>query len=193
MDADREHPTRRGTARAFIAAAAVALVMGAPATIRAAGTGNAPERGDDKTASMPAAKAAADGHGWYDNGVWRSLAVDATLRAEPGAATGKSLVLRRVSGPVKAAEPGEVVLRDDAGRARALPGGVLLVAPPGDEAATRALLARHGLTGARRIAGALWRVDAAPGLASLALANRLATSGEFVSAQPDWWLERVTK
>jgi len=184
----RTAPRRAVSALTFL----LVLQVGAAA---AAGGPDAPvEKPTAAALPVAAAKGPGDGPGWYDGRTWRPLTLEPALRAESGAAVGKTVVLRRAVGPVKDSDPAAVVLRDDAGRARVLPGGVLVVlARTLDDEAARALLARHGLAGARRIADGLWRADAPAGLASLEIANRLATSGDFESAQPDWWVERVRK
>jgi len=86
------------------------------------------------------------------------------------------------------------ILRDETGRARALPGGVLLTfARPVAEADARALFARYGVTDAQPIGERIWLVPTAPGLAALDLADRLAASGAFASAAPNWWAPPALK
>jgi hypothetical protein len=187
-------PTRAAPRRALRALAFVLTLQAAAASAVGGGPGAPVEKPTSGASPAAAAKGPGDGPGWYDGRTWRPLTLEPSLRAESGAAVGKTVVLRRVAGPVKEGDPGAVVLRDDSGRARVLPGGVLVVlARPLDDEAARTLLARHGLPGARRIADGLWRADTPAGLASLEVANRLATSGDFGSAQPDWWVERVRK
>ena len=62
-----------------------------------------------------------------------------------------------------------------------------------DEPAARALLAAHDARPTRRLGERAWLVEAAAGLASLELANRLAGTGAFASASPNWWVERALK
>lgn len=149
----------------------------------------------DKPASL--AKRPAAGLVWNDAGVRRPLFLDTGLRADfsPGL-SGKAAVLRRADGPLKdvSVTLQSPVLRDESGRARALPGGVLLVIDAAlDDTAARALIERHAAVPVRRIAGPVWLVASPPGLASLDLANRLADAGAFGSAQPNWWVERPLK
>jgi hypothetical protein len=126
--------------------------------------------------------------GWYDGDRWRPLTrvphrvVDFTPR--PG-------------DRVPVIEPGtpdtlrSPVLRDESGRLRALPGGVLVqLRRPLPPEQAQALLQGAGLAPTRAINDTLWLVDSPLGLASLQLANRLHRSGQFASAQPSWWLER---
>jgi hypothetical protein len=149
----------------------------------------------DKPASV--AKRPAAGLVWIDAGVRRPLFLDTGLRADfSPTQAGKAGVLRRADGPLKDVPSmlQSPVLRDESGRARALPGGVLLVIDAAlDDAAARALIERHGAVAVRRVAGPVWLVASPPGLASLDLANRLAETGVFGSAQPNWWVERPKK
>jgi len=147
-------------------------------------------------AALAGAKRVAASHGWFDGPTWRPLTLDPSLRADFSGATGKSVALRPSAGPLKQVPDAQQspVLRDETGRARALPGGVLVVlAQPLDEAAVRGLLERHAAAAPRRINDRTWRIEAPAGLASLELANRLAASGVFAAVQPDWWVERIRK
>jgi hypothetical protein len=135
-------------------------------------------------------------HVWHDGGVERALVRVPSLEAD------FSPVQAGAAGPIRPAGSAAAgaaafvspVLRDDAGRLRALPGGVLVVLrAPLDETAARALLARAGVEPAARLSATLWRVQGPVGLGSLELANRLHASGLFASAQPDWWVERTRK
>jgi hypothetical protein len=143
------------------------------------------------------AKRVAPTHAWEDGGARRGLWLDASVRADfSPALAGRGTVLRQSAGPLKDVPDAlqSPVLRDESGRARALPGGVLVVfAEPADDAAVRALIASHGANVARRVNETTWLVASPPGLASLELANRLAATGAFASAQPNWWTERVRK
>jgi hypothetical protein len=58
------------------------------------------------------------------------------------------------------------------------------------EAASQALFRQQGVQASRRLSPTVWLIEAPAGLPSLALANRLETSGDFASAQPNWWMER---
>jgi hypothetical protein len=143
------------------------------------------------------AKRPAPTHAWTDGATVRALTLDPRLRADFSSGTGvRRAVLREAAGPLKDVSGAlqSPVLRDESGRARALPGGVVVTfdgAP--DEAAARALLARHGAAAARPLSPGAWLVESPAGLASLELANRLAASGAFASAQPNWWVERTLK
>ena len=46
---------------------------------------------------------------------------------------------------------------------------------------------------ARPLSPRAWLVESPAGLASLELANRLAATGAFAGAQPNWWVERALK
>ena len=50
-----------------------------------------------------------------------------------------------------------------------------------------------GLTPLRQSGERMWLVESPVGIASLDLANRLGTSGEFEFVQPNWWQPRTTK
>jgi hypothetical protein len=121
---------------------------------------------------------------------------DTSLEADFSTSIGKSAsVLRPAGSATKAAAPlVSPVLRDDTGRARALPGGVLVVMKhPVDEVAARALIARAGAVPVRRVAETIWLLEGPTGLGSLELAERLHETGVFASAQPNWWIERSLK
>lgn len=86
------------------------------------------------------------------------------------------------------------VFVDAGGRARALPGGVIVAFADGITAdAANVELAALGVTPLRRIGERMWLVESAPGLAALELAGRLNTSGRFAFVQPNWWQPRTTK
>ena len=198
MDADPLSRPSRRAARGLAPALVLALVLAPHAgAASAAAAGGAPapvEKPSAGAAASTASKRPGEGPGWYDGRTWRPLAVEPALRAESGAAVGKTLVLRRVAGPVKDADPAAVVLRDDSGRVRALPGGVLVVLrAPLPEAEARALIGRAGATPARALSPSMWVVEGPVGLGSLELANRLHASGAFAAAQPNWWVERTLK
>lgn len=185
MDADRRfRRVRPGAAVAGLLLAAACPVQALQDADPAAGTGAS-------GAAVPSAYA------WFDGGVRRPLAIVPSLRADfADVLRGGQGVLRPVLAVTKeAGGPFQSpVLRDESGRLRALPGGVLVVLETGgDEASARALLARHGAASARPVSGRTWLVEAPAGLASLELANRLASTGAFASAQPNWWVERVRK
>jgi hypothetical protein len=136
-------------------------------------------------------------HVWHDGATKRRLTLVPSVEADfsPGAARGAAVI--RPSGataPSAAAAFRSPVLRDEGGRLRALPGGVLVVLrAPLNETAARALIGRAGATPAQRLSDTLWRIEGPVGLGSLELAERLHASGLFASAQPDWWVERTLK
>ena len=148
---------------------------------------------------------------WYDRGARRALHVDSDWIADfagnaggtdrAGAArTGKSgSPLRPRDGVEKdsgalpsGASP---VYRDAGGAPRALPGGVIVRLRDADLRRARERLAAAGLKPIRANdpEGQTWLVESAPGLPALELANRLHESGEFESAEPNWWRPRVLK
>lgn len=187
---------RRPTFAAVAFAAALAAVA-APA--RAAGPPpGPPDTATIGTASKPGrlATKSAPTHAWHDGTAPRTLTLEPGWMADfspTGVAPGP--VLRRtdanVSAPAAFASP---VLRDDAGRLRALPGGVLVTThAPMDDASAALLLRRAGVGPGRRLGATLWLVEGPPGLASLEAANRLHGTGLFASAQPNWWVQRTTK
>lgn len=196
-------PAAAGTParRAFARAGVVVAVLGAtlPATVPAAApAGDAPATGIPLLSKPPAgAKRVAPTHAWADGPVTRGLTLDPRMQADfsPGP-DGRRAVLRESPGQLKDVSPAlqSPVLRDESGRARALPGGVVVTfAGAPDDAAARALLARHGETAVRRLPSGAWLVETPAGLVSLEVANRLAASGAFASAQPNWWVERALK
>jgi hypothetical protein len=86
------------------------------------------------------------------------------------------------------------VLRDESGRPRGLPGGVVVVLKtPMDEAAARALIGQAGAVALQALSDRLWLVQGPIGLGSLTLANQLQADGRFESAQPNWWMPRTRK
>jgi hypothetical protein len=179
------------TATALVAAAVFATASGG--TLAAA-----PEQAQLETLSKPVrakAKAAPPTLAWHDGVAKRGLTIDTSLEADfsPGAGDGR-ILKRAGTAPKSAATQVSPVLRDETGRPRALPGGVMVVlAAPADEAAGRALLVGNGATPVRRLSDTLWIVEGPVGLGSLELANRLQATGRFASAQPNWWVERTLK
>lgn len=151
----------------------------------------------------PAASATDATHYWYDGGRRRALRLDETLRAD--FAAGKAVPAGRMAPGGKAldatepeAAAGTVVFRDLDSPAvrRALPGGVILTThAPTDADTLQRRLAPHGLAVSRRLDadGTRWLVETPPGVAGLELANRLHESGDFASAEPNWWRERALK
>lgn len=183
MAADR--PTQ-----ALAAALLAAWAQGALATVGPA---------DPPTVAKPAraiAPKAAPTHTWHDGAASRALRLESGLQADfSPRAGGAAAVLRPAAATAKAADPlVSPVFRDDTGRLRALPGGVLVVLrEPLPEADARALIARSGATPARALSPTLWIVEGPVGLGSLELANRLHAGGAFAAAQPNWWVERTLK
>lgn len=152
------------------------------------------------TAAKPARSAravkTAPTHAWHDGATRRDLTLDATLEADFSPRAGRTDGVLQPAGTAPAAAAALVspVLRDDAGRARALPGGVLVILKaPLDDAAARALFERARATASRRVSDSVWLLEGPPGLASLALANQLHDGGLFESAQPNWWVQRTLK
>jgi hypothetical protein len=86
------------------------------------------------------------------------------------------------------------VLRDESGRPRSLPGGVVVVLKtPMDETGARALISQAGAIPLHALSDRLWLVQGPVGLGSLRLANQLQAAGLFESAQPNWWMPRTLK
>jgi hypothetical protein len=135
-------------------------------------------------------------HAWHEGGVRRTLRLESSLEADFSPRAGKASGPLRPAGaaPKSAAPLVSPVFRDEAGRLRALPGGVLVVLHAArSEADARALIARSGATPSRALSPTLWIVEAPAGLPALELANRLHASGLFAAAQPNWWVERTLK
>jgi len=195
MAADRT--VRRTARRAAWHGAAVAAISVATLIAALPAGAAAPDRPALDTVTKPvrAKSKAVPTHAWHDGTGKRALSIDTSLEADFSPAAGDDRVLRRAgSTPKSAASLVSPVLRDDAGRLRALPGGVIVVlASPADEAAGRALLVRNGASPVRRLSDTLWLVEGPVGLGSLELANRLQATGRFASAQPNWWVERTLK
>jgi hypothetical protein len=179
-----------------LAPLALAVVLALPATARATG----PERPTAtlaKPSRMAAMKAPADAAlAWHDGQTRRPLTVDPTLEADFSPSSGGTAPVLRPAGSATQAAAAFVspVLRDASGRARALPGGVLVqLAAPADDAEGRARIERAGARPARRLAETLWLVEGPVGLGSLELAERLRADGAFASVQPNWWVQRTLK
>jgi hypothetical protein len=142
-----------------------------------------------------AAKATDPSLSWHDGTHRRMLTLEPGLEADFTPRTGRSGVIQP-SGTASAASTAltSPVLRDETGRLRALPGGVLVtLKTPLDEAAARRLLAQAGVVPVRRVSESVWLVEAPTGLESLQLANRLHDSGMFLNAEPNWWSQRSRK
>ncbi|MFM1988852.1 MAG: hypothetical protein RJA99_1809 [Pseudomonadota bacterium] len=193
MASDRTSFPSRGASRPRLASALLALTHLTMLPMTADAAGKLPESQAGGKASL----AATPSHFWRDGATIRPLTLQSELQADfsPGP-QGKSSVLRPSTGVLKDVSPAlqSPVFRDESGRLRALPGGVLVVlaAPLADDAAT-ALIASHDARAVRRIGERTWLVESAAGLPSLELANRLAATGAFAAAQPNWWMERTRK
>jgi len=91
------------------------------------------------------------------------------------------------------------VFHDDAngsGPMRALPGNVIVYLNPSwNAAAINDWLAKRKLQTVKKldIGKNVYVIKSAPGLDALNLANELHSSGEVVSAMPDWWKEVSTR
>lgn len=199
MEADRSHLARPSGRDAAALALVAALAVVSPSADAAAPAGEPPVVSKPAAPGGALAKRAAPTHVWHDGERERALVLEPALRADfSGSFPGKAVVLRAApeGGVLKDVSPAlqSAVLRDEAGRARALPGGVLVVMREGTGTSDAyALLARHGAADARAINGRTWLASAPSGLASLELANRLAATGAFAAAQPNWWVERALK
>jgi len=126
--------------------------------------------------------------GWTENGRWRSLTLVPGMVADFTPRVGER------SATLRAGEPGAMsspVFRDDSGRLRALPGGVVVILKSAlNDTESQALFRQQGIQASRKLADTVWLIEASVGLPSLELANRLQASGAFASAQPNWWMER---
>jgi hypothetical protein len=145
----------------------------------------------------PGAAPSTGQHHWHSGSERRALRLDRALQADFSLARPeKSAVLRASGSPLKdvPAALQSPVFRDESGRPRALPGGVIvLFDAPLPEDAARATIERHGARIARRIGERTWLLASDPGMAALELANRLHATGAFAAAEPNWWIERTKK
>lgn len=86
------------------------------------------------------------------------------------------------------------VLRDAAGRAWGLPGGLIVTLHTAvSEEEGRAQLEAAGLVPEQRIAPNLWVVQSPAGLPSIEQANALNAKGLFADVVPNWWNKRTLK
>jgi len=183
---------RRAPVRALAAALAWTVLAGSAAAQGA-------DPADSVSAkSASGGKRAAPSHAWHDGGTRRPLVLESGWGADfSGALSGKSVAIRPAPGGALkdvSASLQSPVFRDEGGRLRALPGGVVVMVRDGlDEPAVRVLLASHDARATRRLGEHAWLVESAAGLRSLELANRLAATGAFVAARPNWWVERALK
>jgi hypothetical protein len=182
----------------FAGALVAALAWAALVPVATAQTGDASASDKDSAGKTALhAKRAAPSHAWHDGASRRTLVIESGLQADfSGALTGKSIALRPAAGALKDVSPSlqSPVFRDEGGRMRALPGGVVVMTRTTlDEPTARALLTAHDARPTRRLGERAWLVESAAGMASLELANRLAATGAFDAAQPNWWVERALK
>lgn len=187
--------TRRLAVRLMLAAAALCGTGVATASSPGAGPQDPSIVGTASKQPRFAGKVAPS-HWWRDGAVRRPLSIDRALEADFSPGLGKAAsVLRPAGSASKSAAPlVSPVLRDETGRARALPGGVLVVLKHAlDDDAARMLIAQAGAVPTRRVSDTIWLLEGPAGLGSLELANRLHETGAFASAQPDWWIERSLK
>lgn len=190
MAADRTPP------RALAPALALALALGVPVAAGASSPDPSPPLVSKPVRTGVVKATAAPALGWQDGAVRRPLVADPTLEADfTPRADGSVAVLRPAGSAARGASAlVSPVYRDEAGQARALPGGVLVVlrdAATEDEG--RARIERAGAKPVRRLSATLWLVEGPVGAGSLELADRLHGSGAFASAQPNWWVERTLK
>jgi len=154
--------------------------------------------------SSVAVKSVQTTHAWHDGTAFRTLSLDPTIEAyfplgllpqDRVPRPGGSSVLRPagITDRTQAAQISPV-LRDESGRPRSLPGGVVVVLKtPMDETGARALISQAGATPLHSLSDRLWLVQGPVGLGSLRLANQLQAAGLFESAQPNWWMPRALK
>ena len=151
-------------------------------------------------------------HHYYDGDQLRTITLDARWVADVNAANSQQqargagasgaagapahlITLRPADAPVPKQASGATspVYREGgslAGRAMALPGGVVVKLNPNwSDPQARAWAAAKGLTVEQRlnILGNWYVLQTAPGQAALELANALHQSGEVLSATPNWW------
>lgn len=84
----------------------------------------------------------------------------------------------------------------DGARKRTLPGGVIVYfKPEWTRLQISIWTAAQGLSSGQRLAIGpnVYVLQTAPGLAALAIANRIHQSGDVVSAEPNWWVEAQTR
>jgi hypothetical protein len=135
-------------------------------------------------------------HAWHDGTAIRMLSLDPTLEAHFAAGVLPQERVLRPAGSTgrDAAAQVSPVLRDESGRPRSLPGGVVVVLKtPMDETGARVLISQAGAIPLHALSDRLWLVQGPVGLGSLRLANQLQAAGLFESAQPNWWMPRTLK
>lgn len=193
----RPGPRRRILANAPAASLAAVLAVLPPTPALASDTAAPPAARVSKSVRPGTVQATpASPLAWHDGAVRRPLVVEPSLEADFTPRAGKDASPIRPVGTVAKSVSAltSPVLRDETGRLRALPGGVLVVlAAPLDDAGARVLIGRAGAVPVRALGASTWLVEAPAGLASLELANRLHATGLFASAQPNWWVARTLK
>lgn len=86
------------------------------------------------------------------------------------------------------------VLRDAAGRAFGLPGGLIVTFKEDvDEDEARTRLQAAGLVPQHQITPGIWAVESPAGLETIEMANKANASGEFADVSPNWWTKRALK
>jgi hypothetical protein len=126
--------------------------------------------------------------GWHDGDRWRplSLVPDKVADFSPSRISRTSIIEAGQPDALRSA-----VLRDEGGRLRALPGGLIVRVRPGLSAEqVREQFMQSGLKPSRPIGEDQWLIESPVGLESLRRANELHASGRFASVQPNWWVER---
>ena len=175
---------------ALLGTASTALAQPAPGPIDTSRIETASKRSSIAVKSVQAT------HVWHDGNSARRLTLDETLEAHfPGGLLPEGGVLRP-AGSTDRAQAAQIspVLRDESGRPRSLPGGVVVVLKaPMDETSARALIGQAGAIPLQALTDRLWLVQGPIGLGSLRLANQLQAAGVFESAQPNWWMPRTLK
>ncbi|WP_420446182.1 hypothetical protein [Candidatus Poriferisodalis sp.] len=144
---------------------------------------------------------------WHDGARTIKVWLDPNLAVVPGgddvsrddivASVGEDVVVR---GEAAAAAPvkGDPVFWSDSGELMALPGGAVVVLDASwDTAAVDGFFERNGVDTGRLseldfVANGFY-ITTDPGLASLELANALASHPGVELSSPDWWIERVAK
>jgi len=179
-------------------ACALAALLGMPAAMAQPVPGPFDSSRIETVSKRPAVavKSAPTTHAWHDGTAIRMLSLDPTLEAHFAAGLlPQDRVLRPAGSTARdAAAQISPVLRDESGRPRSLPGGVLVVLKtPMDEAGARALISQAGAIPLHALSDRLWLIQGPVGLGSLRLANQLQAAGLFESAQPNWWMPRTLK
>jgi hypothetical protein len=180
-------------------------LLGMPAALAQPAPGPIDTSRIDTVSKRPsvAVKSITATHAWHDGTAIRMLTLDPTIEAYFAAGLLPQDRVPRPEGSVlrpagstdrDAAAQVSPVLRDESGRPRSLPGGVVVVLKtPMDETSARALISQTGAVPLQALSDRLWLVQGPVGLGSLRLANQLQAGGRFESAQPNWWMPRTLK